>query len=126
MRATQRIRTRPDVANAVMEYRRRRAYVPPAERCLATCSSDAEYWDLTSSGRGVFFFFSSRRRHTRSLRDWSSDVCSSDLGMTVDSKGRPWIGGFVGGSARYTPETDTGSEERRVGKECRSRWSPDQ
>src|SRR5256712_7690791 len=28
----------------------------------------------------VFFFFSSRRRHTRSDRDWSSDVCSSDLG----------------------------------------------
>src|SRR5204863_6800755 len=27
----------------------------------------------------AFFFFSSRRRHTRSLRDWSSDVCSSDL-----------------------------------------------
>src|SRR5438874_4751616 len=26
-----------------------------------------------------YFFFSSRRRHTRSLRDWSSDVCSSDL-----------------------------------------------
>src|SRR3989440_9081287 len=34
-------------------------------------------------GRGLcflfFFFFSSRRRHTRSDRDWSSDVCSSDL-----------------------------------------------
>src|SRR3712207_6936275 len=29
----------------------------------------------------VFFFFSSRRRHTRYWRDWSSDVCSSDLGM---------------------------------------------
>src|SRR2546422_10445831 len=29
----------------------------------------------------VFFFFSSRRRHTRCSRDWSSDVCSSDLGM---------------------------------------------
>src|SRR5699024_11415556 len=28
---------------------------------------------------GVIFFFSSRRRHTRSKRDWSSDVCSSDL-----------------------------------------------
>src|SRR3989449_8421628 len=28
---------------------------------------------------GVFFFFSSRRRHTRCSRDWSSDVCSSDL-----------------------------------------------
>src|SRR6266536_5034280 len=27
----------------------------------------------------IFFFFSSRRRHTRSTRDWSSDVCSSDL-----------------------------------------------
>src|SRR5438874_7073839 len=30
-----------------------------------------------------FFFFSSRRRHTRSLRDWSSDVCSSDLVSAV-------------------------------------------
>src|SRR5690349_15660169 len=29
--------------------------------------------------QGAIFFFSSRRRHTRSLRDWSSDVCSSDL-----------------------------------------------
>src|SRR3712207_9367348 len=28
----------------------------------------------------MFFFFSSRRRHTRYWRDWSSDVCSSDLG----------------------------------------------
>src|SRR6478752_1458791 len=30
-----------------------------------------------------FFFFSSRRRHTRCSRDWSSDVCSSDLGSTI-------------------------------------------
>src|SRR5438874_13779284 len=30
-------------------------------------------------GAELIFFFSSRRRHTRSLRDWSSDVCSSDL-----------------------------------------------
>src|SRR5699024_7863345 len=29
----------------------------------------------------IFFFFSSRRRHTRSKRDWSSDVCSSDLSV---------------------------------------------
>src|SRR5699024_4442461 len=42
----------------------------------------------------VFFFFSSRRRHTRSKRDWSSDVCSSDLfalppgeGGVVDGEG---------------------------------------
>src|SRR5256884_898502 len=32
-----------------------------------------------------FFFFSSRRRHTRCSRDWSSDVCSSDLGTFVSS-----------------------------------------
>src|SRR2546422_7171210 len=31
------------------------------------------------SGHLLFFFFSSRRRHTRCSRDWSSDVCSSDL-----------------------------------------------
>src|SRR3712207_8722418 len=32
----------------------------------------------------IFFFFSSRRRHTRYWRDWSSDVCSSDLDEIVD------------------------------------------
>src|SRR5438132_11012438 len=32
----------------------------------------------------LFFFFSSRRRHTRSLCDWSSDVCSSDLVDTAE------------------------------------------
>src|SRR2546429_4442868 len=32
---------------------------------------------------GVVFFFSSRRRHTRCSRDWSSDVCSSDLPETT-------------------------------------------
>src|SRR5204862_7459757 len=35
-----------------------------------------------------FFFFSSRRRHTRSLRDWSSDVCSSDLQIVQKSSDR--------------------------------------
>src|SRR2546421_9455316 len=34
---------------------------------------------VTSRILFFFFFFSSRRRHTRSDRDWSSDVCSSDL-----------------------------------------------
>src|SRR5205814_4648283 len=32
----------------------------------------------------IFFFFSSRRRHTRCLSDWSSDVCSSDLHIISD------------------------------------------
>src|SRR6266536_927278 len=35
------------------------------------------------SSLSLFFFFSSRRRHTRSTRDWSSDVCSSDLEEVV-------------------------------------------
>src|SRR5438034_10179809 len=41
----------------------------------------------------VCFFFSSRRRHTRSLCDWSSDVCSSDLviGQTTFAEVAPWV-----------------------------------
>src|SRR3712207_2801439 len=37
----------------------------------------------------MFFFFSSRRRHTRYWRDWSSDVCSSDLGG--DGMSEAWV-----------------------------------
>src|SRR3712207_8305253 len=36
----------------------------------------------------IFFFFSSRRRHTRYWRDWSSDVCSSDLNPEGKKKGQ--------------------------------------
>src|SRR5262249_59516926 len=35
-----------------------------------------------------FFFFSSRRRHTRLVSDWSSDVCSSDLHRAIRARGR--------------------------------------
>src|SRR2546429_1882226 len=35
--------------------------------------------NIRGTDRVYFFFFSSRRRHTRCSRDWSSDVCSSDL-----------------------------------------------
>src|SRR6266496_5775336 len=38
-----------------------------------------------------FFFFSSRRRHTRSLRDWSSDVCSSDLAAWLCCFAEPFL-----------------------------------
>src|SRR5690349_24523942 len=42
----------------------------------------------------VGFFFSSRRRHTRSLRDWSSDVCSSDLhGLVAERRSHPVVAG---------------------------------
>src|SRR5215813_14829827 len=37
----------------------------------------------------LFFFFSSRRRHTRCGRDWSSDVCSSDLELIALAKQKP-------------------------------------
>src|SRR5437588_8232465 len=69
-----------------------------------------------------FFFFSSRRRHTRSLCDWSSDVCSSDLAAQRRDAVRQAISHGAGTLA--SKEKPTRSEERRVGKECRSRWSP--
>src|SRR5256885_3499756 len=69
-----------------------------------------------------FFFFSSRRRHTRLQGDWSSDVCSSDLPKTAAALGKGLAAEFVmTGSFAVKGER---SEERRVGKECRSRWSP--
>src|SRR5690606_40536894 len=91
-----------------------------------------------------FFFFSSRRRHTRFSRDWSSDVCSSDLDLQVgrvERHGQVQLatgGGDVGGETLVILHVTGGqpldllalelveqrSEERRVGKECRSRWSP--
>src|SRR5256884_2543578 len=44
----------------------------------------------------VFFFFSSRRRHTRCSRDWSSDVCSSDLHSLFGDAGKSVLrGGFA-------------------------------
>src|SRR5690242_20957673 len=82
-----------------------------------------------------FFFFSSRRRHTRLTCDWSSDVCSSDLFAVVPHllrkrKSGPGREGErlvlvrrrpVAAVFRHPPQAR--SEERRVGKECRSRWS---
>src|SRR5690349_25086271 len=72
------------------------------------------------------FFFSSRRRHTRSLRDWSSDVCSSDLHDAVlVGAHRPPIHVVAEIGAGGEILLELRSEERRVGKECRSRRSPD-
>src|ERR1019366_10009587 len=71
-----------------------------------------------------FFFFSSRRRHTRLVSDWNSDVCCSDLFYTS----RPHRRGkrlIACSRPAFTDDAPpTRSEERRVGKECRSRWSP--
>src|SRR5258707_8112401 len=102
------------------------------------------------------FFFSSRRRHTRYWRDWSSDVCSSDLDGPVwrtrsracsqrdrssfvfQPSSRPLPSSkedevpillYSSDKLRTSRSPASGvgvprSEERRVGKECRSRWSP--
>src|SRR6202167_3479574 len=71
--------------------------------------------------------FSSRRGHTRCHGDWSSDVCSSDL----REKARPRQEERMlksGNPKSYRTTIRAGcalrSEERRVGKECRSRWAP--
>src|SRR5699024_11921866 len=61
----------------------------------------------------TMFFFSSRRRHTRSKRDWSSDVCSSDLNHrfkdliatpVVETMPDMWLLGTGSGSARTAAE----------------------
>src|SRR5256885_7106432 len=97
--------------------------------------------------RMIVFFFSSRRRHTRLQGDWSSDVCSSDLDCRLalgieevrvashrGDEGRIAVSGNgaeghhgaleAGVDRLETVAAWTRSEERRVGKECRSRWSP--
>src|SRR5262249_60040955 len=90
------------------------------------------------------FFFSSRRRHTRLVSDWSSDVCSSDLVQVravIKPQSAPIPGAVlvlpdqrvfvVPGAAAVCPQSNVKelttlvvvrSEERRVGKECRCRW----
>src|SRR6266480_5493119 len=72
----------------------------------------------------VVFFFSSRRRHTRLTCDWSSDVCSSDLGAFGAGNGASDGGEFQNPAQGELGQQRARSEERRVGKECRSRWSP--
>src|SRR5690606_40924509 len=94
----------------------------------------------------IFFFFSSRRRHTRFSRDWSSDVCSSDLHYFVNQaflepnqllrdmdRIAHLPGIIVHGRYDVICPLDNAwalqqvwrSEERRVGKECRARWVGD-
>src|SRR5262249_58312454 len=95
------------------------------------------------SSRLRLFFFSSRRRHTRLVSDWSSDVCSSDLCWLTHAS----LAGTGGGATAFrassvslsftrigcsvywgctandrcgSPPRDR-SEERRVGKECKAR-----
>src|SRR5207248_4933320 len=92
--------------------------------------------DCRSLVRVLFFFFSGRRRHTRSYGDWSSDVCSSDLtSLQPVPLGDVYLAADndVAVALRMDSYLADGartgipigvyharSEERRVGKECRS------
>src|SRR5256886_4215553 len=114
--------------------------VGTGETEMATAEASISY------SRGLFFF-SSRRRHTRFDCDWSSDVCSSDLIAGASSAKRNsaadsllslkkltflfpsvWTKLPATSAPGSTPSCSAPpkprSEERRVGKECRSRWSP--
>src|SRR3546814_7048208 len=80
----------------------------------------------------MLFFFKQKTAYEMRISDWSSDVCSSDLGLTSVNSCSFFVPRF---SNRTTEPTfarpafaSWRSEERRVGKECvstcRSRWSP--
>src|SRR5690606_39613310 len=96
-------------------------------------------FDLLLSVKSLlcFFFFSSRRRHTRFSRDWSSDVCSSDLpvglfgGIRCCAIGIKQLNftsthGYINNTYcnffRKIFNHCSRSEERRVGKEGRATW----
>src|SRR6516164_9978984 len=82
--------------------------------------ADVIYFIVCLPQTASAFFFSSRRRHTILNCDWSSDVCSSDLlrADPLPPGESPW--NFLATANR---DPSTRSEERRVGKECRTRWT---
>src|SRR5437870_12479246 len=61
----------------------------------------------------VFFFFSSRRRHTRWPRDWSSDVCSSDLGRRGGARDRDRVAGVPESRLRAHQARPDAARDRR-------------
>src|SRR5690606_39571974 len=98
-------------------------------------------WSSSTMADQSFFFFSSRRRHTRFSRDWSSDVCSSDLLLAQDGDAGLQVGSlhigdqtpleaaahavFEAGQLTWRHIAGDRSEERRVGKEWSRRLSPE-
>src|SRR2546422_3777991 len=77
-------------------------------KCFGWWCADPCWFSL-----GVFFFFSSRRRHTRCSRDWSSDVCSSDLQDQVEAPLNAGV--FLENSARaYDYTRDLAALRRRL------------
>src|SRR6059058_3424704 len=95
-----------------------------AKRPTAIPSSTAARESLVASHRALFFF-KQKTAYEMSLRDWSSDVYSSDLPR---HRGEPVLLVPPGLTPGEPADLGQRSEERRVGKECvttcRSRWSP--
>src|SRR3546814_2276197 len=95
------------------------------------------YYSVCSSKVSLFFFFKQKTAYEMRISDWSSDVCSSDLGgpefwcngmdlASIEADSSPAEASLAN---RQCDRRHRGrSEERRVGKECvstcRSRWSP--
>ena len=78
----------------------------------------------------IFFFFKQKTAYEIGTGDWSSDVCSSDLApggipLAADTTQLFAVARRHGRPQRSEAALPERSEERRVGKECRSRWSPD-
>ena len=76
-----------------------------------------------------FFFFKQKTAYEILTCDWSSDVCSSDLITTIHIYAivKILLHNWCSKITDHDEEDDKSkcrSEERRVGKECRSRWSP--
>src|SRR5262249_43421062 len=65
-------------------FKMQASFIPTNNSCIAALDCLGAPWALSRTITG-FFFFSSRRRHTRLVSDWSSDVCSSDLRPTSAS-----------------------------------------
>ena len=92
-------------------------------RLLATGECQIASVVIKSREFGYFYqvlsiFFKQKTAYAIHRGDWSSDVCSSDL-ISADI-----VSQITQGSKLQMFFKDSRSEERRVGKECRSRWSP--
>src|SRR3546814_4157350 len=106
--------------------------------CVFVCRGDAVRWVACWVVVLCFFFFKQKTAYEMRISDWSSDVCSSDLGVGTPLGPDLTSGTWLWGDGSLASLTDTirkgvpapkqRSEERRVGKECvstcRSRWSP--
>src|SRR5256884_4559824 len=158
--------TGPNLAEALRRYWRYHEFRPKQENDIRSLLAAHDTCVVMTTGGGkslcyqlpavisgqsavvVSFFFSSRRRHTRCSRDWSSDVCSSDLSCAhanceaqlrtrcaiYDCRHpRSMVEEWQVPDGRLLELTTLvarsaariRSGERRVGEEWRSRWSPD-